>query len=273
MPTKLYTVRGRKEVDINSEEAANVKELLQFYATVFGAKPQEQAAPAEEAPTQAETPTEEAEAPVTVATEFAEPVRQTTEEPAAEGQKYQYADLPQELKDIIDNMFERENAKRRANDENLIRSVVQYTTFPTPQRAIREYFAANPQQDETAIAPATPEEAFAQAPTTNKYSDRVESATSVADLKRIESEVSLDGDLDDATANVIMTRIAERKAELGSDAGEAIPAVTEEEKILAEESIPTSEDMMNKQNRIIDDAASKPKEDLDEDFFDNINEC
>jgi len=273
MPTKLYTVRGRKEVDINSEEAANVKELLQFYATAFGAKPQEQAAPAEEVPTQAETPTEEAEAPVTVATEFAEPVRQTTEEPAAEGQKYQYADLPQELKDIIDNMFERENAKRRANDENLIRSVVQYTTFPTPQRAIREYFAANPQQDETAIAPATPEEAFAQAPTTNKYSDRVESATSVADLKRIESEVSLDGDLDDATANVIMTRIAERKAELGSDAGEAIPAVTEEEKILAEESIPTSEDMMNKQNRIIDDAASKPKEDLDEDFFDNINEC
>ena len=273
MPTKLYTVRGRKEVDINSEEAANVKELLEFFATAFGAKPQEQAAPSEEVPTQAETPTEEAEAPVTVATEFAEPVRQTTEEPTAEGQKYQYADLPQELKDIIDNMFERENAKRRANDENLIRSVVQYTTFPTPQRAIREYFAANPQQDETAIAPATPEEAFAQTSTTNKYSDRVESAASVADLKRIESEVSLDGDLDDATANVIMTRIAERKAELGSDAGEAIPAVTEEEKILAEESIPTSEDMMNKQNRIIEEAASKPKEDLDEDFFDNINEC
>jgi hypothetical protein len=151
--------------------------------------------------------------------------------------------------------------------------VVQYATFPTPQARIREYFAANPQVEETGIVPATAEEAFAETPTTNKYSARVESATSIADLKRIESEVSLDGDLDDATANVIMTRIAERKAELGSDAGEVIPAVTEEEKTLAEESIPTSEDMMNKQNRIIDDAASKPKEDLDEDFFDNINEC
>ncbi len=270
MPTKLYTVRGRKEVDINSEQAASVRNLLGLFAPEFGAKPQEEVQTEEVASETLVTPTEEVP---TVATEFAEPVRVTTEEPGEPTQKYQYSDLPQELKDIIDNMFERENAKRRANDENLIRSVVQYATFPTPQARIREYFAANPQVEEAGIVPATAEEAFAETPTTNKYSGRVESATSVADLKRIESEVSLDGDLDDATANVVMTRIAERKAELGSDVGETIPAVTEEEKTLAEESIPTSEDMMNKQNRIIDDAASKPKEDLDEDFFDNINEC
>jgi hypothetical protein len=272
LPSKLYTVKGRKEVDINSEEATDVKDLLNLFAPQFGAKPEETVEAtteptAEGAPV---TPQAQPEPTTTVEGEFAEDLTPTVEE-TTPTEKYQYNDLPQELKDIINDMFERENDKRQRNDENLIRSIAQYTTFPTPQRRIKEYFDANPSVDETAIVPATAEEAFA--PAQDKYADQIENAKSVKDLNKLETDISTDGDIDEATANKNLARIAERKAELGAEVGEVVPPVAEEEKKLAEQSIPTSEDLIAKTNLTIEDAANKSKDDLDDDFFGNINKC
>lgn len=272
LPSKIYTVKGRKEVDINSEEAADVKALLQLYATEFGAKPEETVEPITEATVDGVpvTPQAQPEPTTTVEGEFAEDLTPTVEE-TTPTEKYQYNDLPQELKNIINDMFERENDRRQRDGENLIRSITQYTTFPTPQRRIKEYFATNPPVDETALVPATAEEAFA--PAQDKYADQIENAKSVKALNKLETDISTDMEIDEATANKNLARIAERKAELGAEVGEAVPPVAEEEKKLAEQSIPTSEDVIARANRTIEDAASKSKDDLDDDFFGNINEC
>lgn len=283
MPTKIYTVRGRKEVDINSEEAKEIKELLETLAPMFGAKAAEETTATETQETDAQAPA--VEATPTVETEFKEP----TETPATPitdaGTKYQYNDLPQELKSIIDDMFQKENARRERDGENLIRSVAQYTTLPTPQRVIREYFEKNPPIEDK-IAPATTEEAFesaeaaapAKSSATATYSNQIEKATSVAELDRIQTDLLLDlenafDDRNDQDIAKLMEKVAERKAELGADAGEVVPEVQPEEKKLAENSMAPDENMINKTARVIDDAASKSKEDLDDDFFDNINEC
>lgn len=375
LPSKIYTVKGRKEVDINSEEAADVKDLLNFFAPQFGAKSEEAAQPTtEDTPV---TPQAQPEPTTTVEGEFAEDLTPTVEE-TTPTEKYQYNDLPQELKDIINDMFERENDKRQRNDENLIRSIAQYTTFPTPQRRIKEYFDANPPVDETAIVPATTEEAFESTVSDKKadiekdeqgnfipkkytlnakgknpapnislaaikeesfggkipedvrqvklleirgknsagvtvgtvwiqqqdgnsftaevffndaelaalnvdsknnriylnlYTEQIEKATSLKALNKLEVDISTDSEMPESQANKSLARIAERKAELGAEVGEVVPPVAEEEKKLAEQSIPTSEDLIAKTNLTIEDAANKSKDDLDDDFFGNINEC
>ena len=272
LPSKLYTVKGRKEVDINSEEAADVKDFLNLFAAQFGGKPEETVEPTAETTAEGTPVTSQAqpEPATTVEGEFAEDLTPTVEE-TIPTEKYQYNDLPQELKDIVNDMFERENDRRQRDSENLIRSVAQYTTFPSPQRRIKEYFDANPPVDETAIVPATAEEAFA--PAQDKYADQIENAKSVKALNKLETDVSTDMEIDEATANKNLARITERKAELGAEVGEVIPPVAEEEKKLAEQSIPTSEDLIAKTNLTIEDAANKSKDDLDDDFFGNINEC
>ena len=272
LPSKLYTVKGRKEVDINSEEAADVKDFLNLFAAQFGGKPEETVEPTAETTAEGTPVTSQAqpEPATTVEGEFAEDLTPTVEE-TTPTEKYQYNDLPQELKDIVNDMFERENDRRQRDSENLIRSVAQYTTFPSPQRRIKEYFDANPPVDETAIVPATAEEAFALAQ--DKYADQIENAKSVKALNKLETDVSTDMEIDEATANKNLARITERKAELGAEVGEVIPPVAEEEKKLAEQSIPTSEDLIAKTNLTIEDAANKSKDDLDDDFFGNINEC
>ena len=399
IPTKLYTVRGSREVDVNSEEAVNVKEILTFLSSFFkkedvSEESTQEAVTEEVVPgVTPVSPEAQSEPTTTIEGEFTEDLTPSTTDVVPSTQKIQYTELPAELKKTIDNLFKNENDRRAKDGENLISSVSQYTMLPTPQRIIKEYFDANPPVDETAIVPATAEEAFetgrdVQATISeleskkadiekrrqeelkkfgtsekktskynikllgineyvsrelmelaysndwgnnpkiggtgqtldriierggyskeeliqyflkpeiskinakydaelaalsvdsknnriylNLYTEQIEKATSLKALNKLEVDISTDSKMPESQANKNLARITERKAELGAEVGEVIPPVAEEEKKLAEQSIPTSEDLIAKTNLTIEDAANKSKDDLDDDFFDNINEC
>ena len=264
MPTEIYRVKDRKKFSIDAPEAEMAKDVLERYKPFIDviAAEKEQTAAQEAEQTQAETPT--AEAAPTVETEFDEV--QDAPVTAGPAKKYQYGDLPKAAKDMVDEMFRATNARRRAEGDQQLGSVVQFTLLPNTQQKIQEFFDSNKTQ---APVPAAASDAF------RDFKQSLDDATTEDELDDAETMISSNLDLSDEEVKQLSSIAKARREQLGIT---EVPAgrkedMTEQESSAVDESLKENQNFNDRARKAVAEALESNPEDLNDDFFDNIDEC
>jgi hypothetical protein len=257
MPTEIFRVRDRKKFSIDAPEAEQAKEVLESYKPLIDViADQQQETKPTETPTTAVAPE--------VATEFDEVedapvVTESTK-------KYQYNDLPKGAKDIVDEMFRAANARRRADGEQQLGSVIQFTLLPNVQQRIKEFFDSNKTQVPTS---ATASDAF------RDFKQSFDTATTEDQLDDIEIMISSDLNLTDEEVKQLSSIAKTRREQLGIT---DVPAgrkqdMTEQESSAVDESLKENQNFNDRARKAVAEALESNPEDLNDDFFDNIDEC
>jgi hypothetical protein len=259
MPKVVYNIKTKKAVDINSDEAAPVKDLLEEYGFTF-----DEAAPADTTTDRTEPaepgtePTPQAQAPRTVEDEF----KDVDEEPAptVTQESYDFDTLPVALKNVITDAFNRVNETRRAEGEDLIGSIRQFMLLGSTKKLIKDWLDANKD------VPTQTSQQF------DNFKKRISAAQTQEELFDIDTDIAV-SDLSDTEIDELSNMIEDKRKTFGVSATTPVEPTTDEEKSAVNQSMEPAEDFLRKRRAVIENSVSQTPEELDDDFFDNINEC
>jgi hypothetical protein len=257
IPAVVYNTKTKKAVDINSDEAAPVKNLLEDYGfTSDEAAPADATTPPTGEP--GTEPTPQAQAPRTVEDEF----KDVDEEPAppVTQESYDFDTLPVALQKVITDAFNRVNETRRSEGEDLIGSIRQFMLLGSTKRLVKDWLDANKD------VPTQTSQQF------DNFKKRISAAQTQEELFDIDTDIAV-SDLSDTEIDELSNMIEDKRKTFGVSATTPVEPTTDEEKSAVNQSMEPAEDFLRKRRAVIENSVSQTPEELDDDFFDNINEC